>query len=85
MNAPLMPLAGRLAGLSERWCTVDTEIQHRSLRWLNRGVTDVVVPTHWREDLDGGSLAGWARGAKAGRWRLHRLDGTHQHLSLIHI
>ena len=85
MNAPLMPLAGRLSGLSERWCAVDTEIQHRSLRWLNRGITDVVVPTHWREDLDGGSLAGWARGAKAGRWRLHRLDGTHQHLHLAPI
>ena len=67
MNAPLMPLAGRLSGLSERWCAVDTEIQHRSLRWLNRGITDVVVPTHWREDLDGEAL-------QAG-YEAPRLDG----------
>jgi len=85
MNAPLMPWAGRLAGLTRRWCAVDTEIQHRNLRWLERGVTDLVVPTHWREDLDGGRLAAWKRGATAGRWQLHRLDGTHQHLHLVPI
>ena len=85
MNAPLMPLAGRLAGVPRRWCLVDTEIQHRNLRWLDRGVTDVVVPTHWREDIDGGRLAAWKRGADGGRWNLHRLDGTHQHLHLAPI
>ncbi len=85
MNAPLMPLAARLAGVPRRWCLVDTEIQHRNLRWLDRGITDVVVPTHWREDLDGGRLAAWKRGAGAGRWHLHRLDGTHQHLHLAPI
>jgi len=82
MNAPLMPWAGRLAGLDERWCLVDTEAQHRHLRWLERGVTDLVVPTHWREDLDGGCLQGWEEGEAAGRWRMHRLDGAHQHLHL---
>lgn len=82
MNAPLMPWAGRLAGLAQRWCMVDTEVQHRHLRWLDRGVTDLVVPTHWREDLDGGRLEAWRRGAEDGRWRLHRLDGLHQHLHL---
>lgn len=85
MNAPLMPLAARLAGVPRRWCLVDTEIQHRNLRWLDRGVTDVVVPTHWREDIDGGRLAAWKRGADGGRWNLHRLDGTHQHLHLAPI
>ena len=85
MNAPLMPLAGRLAGVPRRWCLVDTEIQHRNLRWLDRGVTDVVVPTHWREDIDGGRLAAWKRGADGGRWNLHRLNGTHQHLHLAPI
>ncbi len=82
MNAPLMPWAGRLAGLDERWCLVDTEVQHRHLRWLDRGVTDLVVPTHWRQDLDGGRLQAWEVGASKGRWRLHRLDGAHQHLHL---
>ena len=85
MNAPLMPFAARLAGVARRWCLVDTEIQHRNLRWLDRGITDVVVPTHWREDLDGGRLAAWERGAEAGRWALPRLDGTHQHMHLAPI
>ena len=69
-------LRRRLASIVERWYISDTEVNHLAHRLARKAVTDVVLPTHWRSDLDGGFLE------QLNGTRVHRLDGLHGHVHL---
>ncbi len=66
----------RRSSVRERWYITDTEINHLAHRLATKSATHVVVPTHWREDLDGGFLASFGG-------TVHRLDGLHGHVHLV--
>lgn len=65
----------RRSSARERWYISDTEVNHVAHRLALKSATDAVLPTHWREDSDGGFLAAF-------RGRIHRLDGLHGHVHL---
>ena len=66
----------RRSSVRERWYITDTEVNHTAHSIARRAATDVVVPTHWRADLDGGFLESF-------EGRIHRLDGLHGHVHLV--
>ena len=59
----------------QRWYITDTEVNHLAHRIAVKAATHAVLPTHWREDLDGGFLAFF-------QGTVHRLDGLHGHVHL---
>lgn len=59
----------------QRWYITDTEVNHFAHGIAAKAATHAVLPTHWREDLDGGFLAAF-------QGRVHRLDGLHGHVHL---
>ena len=61
--------------MKQRWYISDTEVNHTAHRLALRAATDIVLPTHWREDLDDGFLRSF-------KGRIHRLDGLHGHVHL---
>ena len=65
----------RRSSVVERWYISDTEVNHVAHRLALKSATDAVLPTHWREDSDGGFLAAF-------NGRVHRLDGLHGHVHL---
>ena len=65
----------RRSTVRERWYITDTEVNHLAHRLATKSATHVVVPTHWRADLDGGFLASFGG-------TVHRLDGLHGHVHL---
>ena len=69
------PRCWRGSSVRERWYISDTEINHLAHRIASKAATHAVLPTHWREDLDGGFLAAF-------RGTIHRLDGLHGHVHL---
>ena len=64
------------SSVRERWYITDTEVNHLAHRLARKSATHVVLPTHWRSDLDGGFLASF-------RGTVHRLDGLHGHVHLV--
>lgn len=66
----------RRSSVKERWYITDTEVNHTAHNLALKGATHAVVPTHWREDLDGGFLASF-------KGKVHRLDGLHGHVHLV--
>ncbi len=66
----------RRSTVRERWYITDTEVNHTAHSLALKSATDVVVPVHWRTDLDGGFLASFGG-------RVHRLDGLHGHVHLV--
>ena len=66
----------RGSSVKERWYITDTEVNHLAHRLARKSATHVVVPTHWRSDLDGGFLASFGG-------IVHRLDGLHGHVHLV--
>ena len=80
VGAALEMLAGkprwwRRSTVRQRWYITDTEVNHLAHRLARKAATHVVVPTHWRADLDGGFLASF-------KGQIHRLDGLHGHVHL---
>lgn len=69
-------LRRRLHSIIERWYISDTEVNHIAHRLARKVATDVVLPTHWRSDLDGDFLQ------QLNGTRIHRLDGLHGHVHL---
>ena len=69
-------LRRRLKSIEERWYITDTEVNHIAHSLAGKAATDVVLPTHWREELDNG----FAQSLKS--VSLHRLDGLHGHVHL---
>ena len=65
----------RRSTVHQRWYITDTEVNHLAHRLAAKAATHAVVPTHWREDLDGGFLASF-------QGSVHRLDGLHGHVHL---
>jgi hypothetical protein len=65
----------RRSTVRQRWYITDTEVNHLAHRLARKAATHVVVPTHWRADLDGGFLASF-------KGQIHRLDGLHGHVHL---
>ncbi|MDA7463588.1 hypothetical protein N9Y01_00635 [Candidatus Poseidonia alphae] len=65
----------RRTSVKERWYITDTEVNHTAHNLALKGATHVVVPTHWREDLDGGFLGSF-------KGEVHRMDGLHGHVHL---
>ena len=65
----------RRSTVRQRWYITDTEVNHVAHRIAAKSATHAVLPTHWREDLDGGFLASF-------RGSVHRLDGLHGHVHL---
>jgi hypothetical protein len=65
----------RRSTVKQRWYISDTEVNHTAHRLALRAATDIVLPTHWREDLDDGFLRSF-------KGRIHRLDGLHGHVHL---
>jgi len=65
----------RRTSVKERWYITDTEVNHTAHNLALKGATHVVVPTHWRDDLDGGFLASF-------KGEVHRMDGLHGHVHL---
>lgn len=94
VGAPLELLAyrtvTRLTYINEldwRIYITDTEVNHLAHKLALRGCTDVVLPTHWDESLDGGFLKKVQNSGVKGKTRftamkLHRLDGLHGHVHL---
>ena len=66
----------RRSSVRERWYITDTEVNHLAHRIAQKNATHAVLPTHWREDLDGGFLGSFGG-------RVHRLDGLHGHVHLV--
>ncbi|MDP6195167.1 MAG: hypothetical protein QF880_05565 [Candidatus Poseidonia sp.] len=66
----------RRSSVLERWYITDTEVNHLAHRIAQKNATHAVLPTHWREDLDGGFLGSFGG-------RVHRLDGLHGHVHLV--
>ena len=64
------------SSVRERWYITDTEVNHLAHRLARKSATHVVLPTHWRSDLDGGFLASFPG-------TVHRLDGLHGHVHLV--
>ena len=80
VGAALEVMAAAKEGVAERWYVTDTEVNHMAHRLAFTRSTHLVLPTHWREDLDGGLLAAaLARTELA----LHRLDGLHVHVHRV--
>ena len=69
-------LRRRLSSISERWYITDTEVNHLAHSLARKAATDVGLPTHWRNDLDGGFSQ------QLDGIRLHRFDGLHGHAHL---
>jgi hypothetical protein len=65
----------RRSTVHQRWYITDTEVNHLAHRLAAKSATHTVLPTHWREDLDGGFLAAF-------QGIVHRLDGLHGHVHL---
>jgi len=63
------------SAVKERWYITDTEVNHLAHRLATKAATDVVVPTHWRQELDKGFISNF-------KGNLHRLDGLHGHVHL---
>ena len=56
MGTSIELMAAKRAGVAQRWYISDTEVSHLAHRLALRHATDVVLPTYWRADLDGGFL-----------------------------
>lgn len=69
-------LRRRISSIVERWYISDTEVNHIAHRLARKAATDVVLPTHWRSDLDDDFLQ------QLSGSRIHRLDGLHGHVHL---
>lgn len=69
------PRLWRRSSVKERWYITDTEVNHTAHNLALKGATHIVIPTHWREDLDGGFLSSF-------NGLVHRLDGLHGHVHL---
>ncbi len=65
----------RRSTVHQRWYITDTEVNHLAHRLAAKAATHAVLPTHWREGLDGGFLASF-------KGQIHRLDGLHGHVHL---
>ena len=65
----------RRSTVRQRWYITDTEVNHVAHRIAAKSATHAVLPTHWREDLDGGFLTSF-------KGQIHRLDGLHAHVHL---
>lgn len=65
----------RRSTITQRWYITDTEVNHTAHRLARKAATDVVIPTHWRDDLDGDFLASF-------KGQVHHLDGLHGHVHL---
>ena len=65
----------RRSTVHQRWYITDTEVNHIAHGIAAKAATHAVLPTHWREDLDGGFLAAF-------QGQIHRLDGLHGHVHL---
>ena len=59
---------------SQRIYITDTEVNHLAHKLARNKATDVVIPTHFREDLCGPLLKTKAR--------IHRIEGLHGHVHL---
>ena len=57
-GAPLELMAAKKAGVGRRVYLTDTEVNHVAHRLALGAATEVIVPSTWREHLDGGFLAG---------------------------
>ena len=66
----------RRSSVVERWYITDTEANHLAHRLARNSATHLVVPNHWREDLDDGLLRSF-------KGRVHRIDGLHGHVHLV--
>ncbi len=69
-------LRRKISSITERWYISDTEVNHIAHTLARKAATDVVLPTHWDENLDDGFLS------SLDGIRLHRLDGLHGHVHL---
>lgn len=54
MGTSIELMAAKRAGIPQRWYISDTEVSHMAHRLALRHATDVILPTYWRDDLDGG-------------------------------
>jgi len=71
IGAPLeLRAAKRL--IPRRWYISDTEVNHIAHRLAKNAATDIIIPTHWREDIHALNFSG----------TIHRLDGIHGHIHL---
>ena len=81
VGAPLELMAAKSrwwqrSSITERWYISDTEVNHTAHKLAKKAATDLVIPIHWREDLDGGFTSSF-------NGKIHRLDGLHGHVHLI--
>ena len=77
-GAPLELWAAKRAKVPQRWYLTDTEVHHLAHRLALSSATDVVLPSVWREDLDGGFLSACReRGV-----RIHFFEGALPHAYL---
>lgn len=71
IGAPLELRAAKKL-IPSRWYISDTEVNHLAHRLARNAATDIVLPTHWRDDLHQPKFSG----------RIHRLDALHGHVYL---
>lgn len=73
MGTSIELMAAKHAGIPQRWYISDTEVSHRAHRLALRHATDVVLPTYWREDIDGG----FSNALRSSDIHVHRHDNLH--------
>lgn len=78
VGASLELRVAKRLNIPNRWYITDTEINHVAHRLAAGCVTDVLVPTHWKQSIDGG----WLEKFKKKGAEIHRLDGLH---GMVHL
>ena len=79
IGAPLELRVGKNRKIRERWYVSDTEPNKIAHRLGITCATDVLLPKHWDEGIDGG----WLNYILKKKVRLHRYEGVHGHVHLM--
>jgi len=70
---------GRIKSIVDLIYITDTEVNHSAHNLALKQCTEIILPTHWNRNIDGGFLA---KSSKLNNITVHRLDGLHGHVHL---
>ena len=69
-------LRRKLKSITERWYITDTEVNHIAHSLALKAATHIILPTHWRGEIDNGFSS------KLAQHSVHYLNGLHGHVHL---
>ena len=78
VGAPIELRVGKSMKINQRWYISDTEPNKIAHRLGMFSATDILVPNHWNESLDGGHL----HNSSKRNIRIHKYEGLHGHVHL---